>query len=509
MIVAVLNHSGPQQTFEITPDAYWVIGDRPISKPDALYLSTFSRAGGLLLGSAFAMVWRPTAVMRGPLRNKGALLDGAAVLGLAVLGVMSWRVGFQPSQGVHGFLFNGGLFVTGIASLAIIAAVTHQRAVTGRILSLPVLVWVGTRSYGLYLYHWPIYQIIRNIAANKLRFHEFVLAIVATVIITELSYRYVETPIRQGKVGDLIRRRNTGRSRRPMSDGQRKGLVGGIIVASVLTVFAVGSLATAELQQNSVQQSIDDGKEFTCDALRDIGCDGELDFDEDGNPLTPAGEAALGGGSGTGDEAVFEGGGGETNAPVDGADVAPDPESTEDPNAAAEAVPGSTAPPTTEALAPPATRLAVGDSVMLGASKQLTELGFTVDATESRAWVNGLDSIQKLAQQNRLPEILLIHLGTNGLIGQSGMDDMMAAVAGVPQVLLVTNELPTFPDVEAQNNAVMIQAEQTYDNVKVLYWGGDGLADGCQGDCFAPDGIHLNIPGREYYAALIAEVLGI
>ncbi|MGB3736253.1 MAG: acyltransferase family protein [Ilumatobacter sp.] len=502
VIVAVLNHSGPQQAFEITPDAYWVIGDRPISKPDALYLSTFSRAGGLLLGSAFAMVWRPAAVMRGPLRTKGALFDVAAVLGLAALGLMCWRVGFLPSQGVHGFLFNGGLFATGIATLGVIAAVTHRGAVTGRLLSLPVLVWIGTRSYGLYLYHWPIYQIIRKIAANKLQFHEFVLAMVATAIITELSYRFVETPIREGRFGELLGRRHSGRSRRPMSDRQRKGVMGGAAVATVLTVFAVGSLATAQLQQNSVDQSIDEGRQFTCDALRDIGCDGELDFDEEGNPLTPAGEAALGGEAG---DAVFEGGDGETNTPVDGAEVAPDPEPTE--NADAGAVPGSTAPPTTEAPQPPAARLAVGDSVMLGASKQLSELGFVVDAIESRAWVNGLDAVQKLAQQNRLPEILIIHLGTNSSIGQQGMDDMMAAVADVPQVLLITNEIPTFPDVEAANNAVIIQAEQDYDNVKVLYWGGDGLADDCIGDCFAPDGIHMNIPGREYYASLIAEVL--
>ncbi len=121
--------------------------------------------------------------------------------------------------------------------------------------------------------------------------------------------------------------------------------------------------------------------------------------------------------------------------------------------------------------------------------------------------MNGLDAVQKLAQQNRLPEILIIHLGTNSSIGQQGMDDMMAAVADVPQVLLITNEIPTFPDVEAANNAVIIQAEQDYDNVKVLYWGGDGLADDCIGDCFTPDGIHMNIPGREYYASLIAEVL--
>ena len=503
VIVALLNHSGPQQSFELTPEAYWTIGDRPISKPDALYLSTISRAGGLLLGSAFAMIWRPAAIMRGPLRRRGAMFDLAALLALGALAVMCWKVGFQPSQGVHGFLFNGGLFATGIASLGLIAAVTHQGAVTGKVLSLPLLVWIGTRSYGLYLYHWPIYQIIRNIAANKLRFHEFVLAMVATAIITELSYRYVETPIRQGKLGEAFRRRRIGQQRRSMSDGQRKGLLGGVAVASVLTVFAVGSLATAELQQNSVQQSIDEGREFTCDVLRDLGCDGVLDFDEDGAALTPEGEAALGGAT---DETDFDAGDGEENTPVQDGAVAPDPESIEDSDAEPEAVPGTTVPPTTEAPLPAADRLAVGDSVMLGAARQLEELGFVVDAQESRAWINGLDFVQRLGAQDRLPQVLVIHLGTNSRIGQEGMDDMMAAVADVPQVLLVTNDIPTFPDVQAENNSLMIAAEAAYENVKVLYWG-DGNAANCPGDCFASDGIHLKTAGREYYATLIDTVL--
>ena len=92
-----------------------------------------------------------------------------------------------------------------------IAAVTHPGSITGRALAGPVLLWIGTRSYGLYLYHWPIYQIIRNVAGNKLKLHEFVLAMVATVIITELSYRFVEMPIRRGALGRIWSRSRDSR----------------------------------------------------------------------------------------------------------------------------------------------------------------------------------------------------------------------------------------------------------------------------------------------------------
>ena len=82
-----------------------------------------------------------------------------------------------------------------------IAAVTHARAFTSKALGIPALVWIGARSYGMYLYHWPIYQLIRNITGKHMKFHEFVIAIALTLVVTELSYRYIETPIRKGAFG--------------------------------------------------------------------------------------------------------------------------------------------------------------------------------------------------------------------------------------------------------------------------------------------------------------------
>ncbi len=507
--VAVLSHSGPQSAVVVndlgvatteTPGAYWNIGGRLISKPDALYLSTITRAGGLLLGSAFAMIWRPAAIMRGPLRNKGGLFDALALLGFVGLGAMCWFVSFQPAQGVNPLLFRGGFFLTGIASLAIIAAVTHQKAVTGKVLSLPLFLWIGTRSYGLYLYHWPIYQIIRNIAANKLRFHEFVLAMVATVIITELSYRFVETPIRQGRVGELLKRRRAGvRQRSTLTAGQRKGALGGAAIATLLAVFAVGSMATAELKQNEVAQGIEAGKEFSCNIVTGENCD-DASASE---PVTDP-EVADTLDPNASDDA-FDQVPGATDVPT-GEVVDSAPESTVDPNASGDAVapvPGSTEPPPTEPVA--VTKVAIGDSVMLGAAGSLTERGFTVDAAESRAWVTGIDIVEALQRDGRLPGVLVLHLGTNGPIGQAGMDRMMAAVASVPQVLLVTNDLPDNQDLAASNNALMIAAASAYPNVEVLYW--DGLASQCVDDCLYQDGIHLKSAGQRYYAQLIEDTL--
>ncbi|MGB8858690.1 MAG: acyltransferase family protein [Ilumatobacteraceae bacterium] len=176
----------------------WTVFGRCIAVNDMLYLGSFSRAGGLMLGAGFAMLWRPMAIMRGPLRDKGRRLDVVAAVGLAVLVLFMLTMWLQERGEYNPWLYRGGFFFTGVATLFLIAAATHQGAVTGRLLGNRAMLWVGTRSYGLYLYHWPVYQIIRKQANIQLSVAEVLLAMAITLPITEISYRFIEVPIRKG-----------------------------------------------------------------------------------------------------------------------------------------------------------------------------------------------------------------------------------------------------------------------------------------------------------------------
>ena len=174
VMTALIVPQGPISTCEVTPDAYWQIGERCISRLDFAYLGTFTRAAGVLLGGALALVWRPVAIMRGPLRQKGHLVDVVALVGLAGLAALCWYIHIVTPEGADPWLFRGGFFLTGLATLMLIAGVTHRGAWAGRILGNPVLLWIGVRSYGIYLFHWPIYQIIRGVAGRALTVAEFV-----------------------------------------------------------------------------------------------------------------------------------------------------------------------------------------------------------------------------------------------------------------------------------------------------------------------------------------------
>jgi hypothetical protein len=255
-------------------------------------------------------------------------------------------------------------------------------------------------------------------------------------------------------------------------------LAGGVVVAG-LSVFAGVSLATAPVVENEVRQSLDEAAVATCDVVNDPTCAGDA-TGSDGAAVAPeATEPAV-----------------ETPAPAATAATAPD--------GSVVAPPPTTAPaPTTTVPLPPISQLALGDSVMLGAAIELSDQGFVVDAVESRQFVDGLGTVQQLQQQDRLGEVVVVHLGTNGTIDQDDMAAMMASLADVPQVLLLTLDVDR--DWIPGNNALIYDTVNRYPNVDLLDWA--GLAAACPGDCFAVDGYHLRDDGKQYYAALIDGIL--
>jgi peptidoglycan/LPS O-acetylase OafA/YrhL len=537
VLVGLAFHPGPAVDATQNPEGFWWLGDRPISKLDMLYLSTIGRAGGLLLGSAFAMVWRPYAVVRGPLREKGRRFDVVAAFALVGFGWMCWQIHLAGPGGADVRLFRGGLFVAGLLTLLIIAAVAHQEARSNTLLGNRLFVWIGVRSYGLYLYHWPIYQIIRKVAGNRLTVIEFVWAMVATFIITDLSYRFVETPIRRGRLRANLRF--------VRSNAQAKAtLITATAVVAALSMFAGASLATAELKQNDIAESLGDGEQATTN-LADAAAD-EIDAAAAATAATADPETA------DPDEpkpvlvslpATTE----PLFAPEPTTAALPAPESTVAPSAATTVagdpatagtdttvapivVPATTTPPPPTSLPPaPVTQLgivddlatitplsvpvvtsglplvALGDSVMLGAAEELTARGFVVDAVKSRQLVSFLPELEPVVASGALTSVVVVHLGTNGPVSDQSLGSLMALLANVPIVVLLTGKGDR--DWIGGNNAKIRALPGVHPNVTVLDW--ETLSAQCPGRCFYDDGIHLTQTGQDYYTELVRLVLGL
>ena len=165
-----------------------------------LYLSTITRSSGLLLGAALACVWQPwkKAVVRYA-KVRSVFADVLALGALATLGYISAFVHVADEQ-----LYLGGLAAATIASAAIIAVVVRSgQSLVKRVLSFSLLVEIGRRSYGLYLWHWPIF-VVTGARLSSIR---LAYALTATVIINEVVYQFIETPARKGAIGSWLRQR--------------------------------------------------------------------------------------------------------------------------------------------------------------------------------------------------------------------------------------------------------------------------------------------------------------
>jgi peptidoglycan/LPS O-acetylase OafA/YrhL len=466
VVTGLLYHPGQLGTAEIAPEAFWTIGGHSVSKIDTLYLSTITRATGLLLGAALAMLWRPVAVMRGPLRNKGPLLDVVALAGLAALGALAWYLHVQVDNRADPWLFRGGFLVVDVATLMVIAAVTHRGAKAGAVIGLPLLAWIGTRSYGLYLYHWPIFQIIRGNSGAKLTPAEFALAMVLTVAITEASFRFLEMPVRRREAGQWLDRV------RDVSDPRRRQLIAVSAVGCVAAFgFAAVSMATAPLRQNEVAESLAANE----DAITEFG-----EMTATTSTLAPAPTTTVG------------------EAGTAGATAAAQTSTTA----------AATQSTTTLVAAEPIRYLAIGDSVMLGAASTLEEYGFTVNAQEGRQFGSILADIRRLRDQGVLDdtEVVVVHLGTNGSIDADDAREFFGLLADVPNVWVLT----VWVDKEwaEPNNELILSLPTEFPNVHVGYW--NDMAPNCVGNCYAAsDNLHLSRDGTNYYAGLIAEWAGI
>lgn len=156
-----------------------------------LYLSTLTRSSGLLLGAAMAFIWRPWQVRPRSHAGAGRTLDVAAAAAVVVL-IAAFLMGDVSSGSTYLFV----LPAVTVASTVLVCAVVHPWAAGARLVfGARPLVALGKRSYGIYLWSWPISRIVGAYEGSVGR---FVLAMAITAVLSEACYRVVETPIRTG-----------------------------------------------------------------------------------------------------------------------------------------------------------------------------------------------------------------------------------------------------------------------------------------------------------------------
>ena len=162
------------------------------SSTDTIYFSTQTRAAEILIGALLALLL-PLGGRRPSFLIRSRVLEVLAPLAVIILLVL-WATTSQTSA----WLYNGGFALHALIAAVIIAALVIGGTLCDRLAWKP-LVAVGLISYGLYLYHWPIFAILTEDRVGLGRYGTFIVRMLVTVAIALLSYRFLEQPIRRGK----------------------------------------------------------------------------------------------------------------------------------------------------------------------------------------------------------------------------------------------------------------------------------------------------------------------
>ena len=177
----------------------WILYE-PFSDPLRVYYGTDTRASALLIGAAVAFIWRPWQSNKTVISAPNALYKTFAfVVGSASVAGLIWaNMHYALFYPYIDSLFRGGMLITSaLTALVIVVSVTPQ-SVLSKVLGIRPLQWIGKRSYGLYLWHWPVFQLTRpRVDVDIDGWELFLVRIIVTLIIVEISYQFIERPIRE------------------------------------------------------------------------------------------------------------------------------------------------------------------------------------------------------------------------------------------------------------------------------------------------------------------------
>ncbi len=431
----------------------------PFDDPSRVYYGTDTRAAGILVGVATALLAIPWRAHPDPTRRARTAMAGVGWASLVTLIVI-----LATMDEFSAFLYRGGFLLTSLVTAGLIVAAVSPARVFGPLLDNPLTQWIGTRSYGIYLWHWPVFMVTRpGVEVADRSWLTFALRLSVTLVIAEISYRLVEMPIRRN--GLRAWGRGLATVLRPSGTALR-GLAG-----ALLLLLALGS-ATVVL-----------GLSGSPDAVAGVS-------DPSKFMVTSSLDATT-----------------DTAAVVTEALPAPGNRSLTVPDFVLDRVQTEVTTTTVEAMppAPLPSITFIGDSVMYGARHEVTdEFPNTVwvDALENRQFSAAKRIVERMRDRDELGDVVVLHLGTNGPFSADEFDTLLTALADRDRVVLVTAKVPR--RWEETVNRTIAEGADRWEIVEVFDWHTLGNENP---QWFYSDRVHLNGEGKAAYADALSSFL--
>jgi peptidoglycan/LPS O-acetylase OafA/YrhL len=221
------------------------------SKVSHVYFGTDTHSIGLFLGAALAVSWIPQNFTTQVSKKAQDFIDGVGFLGF--VGILAAFLLIEENQPT---LYKIAFPLAGLCGAAIIMSVVHPASRFAPVLQNPVFLWIGERSYAIYLWHWVIFQVTRpsvDLAGKEWALYS--LRILIVLALSDISLRYVELPIRRGVIQYWWKGLKY-RTKKERSQQTRTFSVVTVIVLVLATVVSVRAIGIANDQRQKLEDSL-------------------------------------------------------------------------------------------------------------------------------------------------------------------------------------------------------------------------------------------------------------
>ena len=220
-----------------------------------IYFGTDTHSLGLFLGSALAVSWIPQNLSSDIEKRAQDVIDGIGVVGL--LGLISTFLFIDES---NASLYRIAFPLAGIFGCLVLISLVHPASRFAPIISTAPFRWIGQRSYGIYIWHWVIFQVTRpSVDLSGQTWALYLARVLLVLALADISLRWVEIPFRQGLVQDWFRGMKYRSAKVQLR--QRISVISSIIVVlaitssiSVQAITKANEVANQVLQQSTQEQ---------------------------------------------------------------------------------------------------------------------------------------------------------------------------------------------------------------------------------------------------------------
>lgn len=467
--------------------------------PSRVYYGTDTHLFGLMAGAFFALWFAPRTsdgggaasgswTTRPPTAGRRWATVLVGLVSAAVLVVLALHLETQSP-----LTYRGGLVLASLATVGVIAVVVRGQRVA-RVLEKGPLRWVGRRSYGLYLWHWPLVVLVAQVldGSHPGRSSDPLVAVTATVLTflaAGLSYRFLEKPVLdrglRAVAADVARRTRdrvdaawVERHGGWHTHGRRARLAGSTLLV-VLLVGAVGAAFVRQPAHSELEAEILRGQEIAAAGIREAeaaGAPGDDTPAPSGSPVPPRSPS-----------------------------VTPPAAATPVPEQPVPSGPAPSDPPAPVVTAPPGDQVTIiGDSVTLISAEAIQAAlpGAYIDAAVSRQMSTTPEVAAALRAAGALRPYVVLSLATNSTVTERVVDEAIAAIGPDHRIVLVTG----YGDRSwiGPTNDQLRAAAGRHPDVVVADWQG-ALAAAPEG--VGKDGVHPQGAGRDLYARTLVDAL--